>query len=570
MTSAGYEQQTFREGGGYRLKASEVVRVGRRRELIRTLALMTALGLIQIPLCLAAVGYLHSEADMPPVVPGRLSLAVDLGFIITRVFVAYRAAGLLRSRRVPRKWILVSRAGVVFVLLGAAGDVLENVRLWTLLNVTFTSRVSFWLTWRQAFGHEGPGRSGVPWYSIVVIASSIIGLAAVLLPLLRRDGHTADDRKGDDKKKSRPPLATPDPERSDKVVICCSGGGIRASAFSLGGLQQLQKAGIYAKAFAVVGVSGGGYIAAADHVVRWNTADGSHGDENWKLKPEGMAPYAPDSPETQWLRRHTKYVLDSVSTLVHAVLSLTFGIAVNLLLVTVLIGSVAWLLAWLFLASGRLHPWDSHNFTAGMGAPWAHDWTWAPHVWVIPAAGVALFVLEKRLDRVVNLRPKWRQALRAPIPSLVNVGALLTALVLAVPWIIESLSEYTATSSSVYAGFLHQIGFLPTDVCNAVLATKKSACGVHAAADVSGQSPLTVGSVSVAAVVSSILAVLASAKGAPATKSTERGAVAGFLHKVWAKVKDPVVPYAAVAVIVIVAVVFFLIRLPGSSTASER
>jgi hypothetical protein len=558
LASAGYEKQGFREGGGYRLKASEVVRKGRRRELIRTVGLMTALFLMQLPLVLTALGWLHSEADIAPVVPGRLSLAVDLGFILTRLFVAYRAAGLLRSRRAPRRWIQVSRAGVVLVLIGAAGDLWENVRLWSLLNVKSTDQVWFWLTFHQAFGGGGPGRAAFPWYSAAVIGASAVGLAAVLLPLLRRDDEKDDDQKKDHEKKSRPPLAQPEQDRADSVVICCSGGGIRASAFSLGGLQQLQSQGIYAKADAVVGVSGGGYVAAAYHVVRWNTADGIPTDQDWNLQPTKMPPYALDSPETQWLRRHTKYVLDSVSALIHATLSLAFGMAVNLLLVVVAIGSMAWLLAWLFLASGRLHPWDSHNFTAGMGAPWGRDWTWALDVWMIPAAGVALFVLEKGVDRFLNLPPKYRPFLRVPIPWLICVGGALTALVLAVPWIVESLSEYTARSGSVYAGFLHQIGFLPTGVCNAVLATKTSACGVSAAPDVSAQSALTVGSVSVAAVVSSILAVLASAKGAPASKSVDRGALAGFLGKVWAKVKDPVVPYVAVTIIAVVAVVFFL------------
>ncbi len=78
-------------------------------------------------------------------------------------------------------------------------------------------------------------------------------------------------------------------------MICCSGGGIRSAAFSLGGLQELTAADIYPKARAVVGVSGGGYMGAAYHVLRWNPVDepvepGGRGEET------GRAPRATSRP----------------------------------------------------------------------------------------------------------------------------------------------------------------------------------------------------------------------------------------------------------------------------------
>ena len=58
------------------------------------------------------------------------------------------------------------------------------------------------------------------------------------------------------------------------TAIACSGGGIRAAAFSLGGLQRLRltrrgrTTSLYDGADRVYGVSGGGYIATALHMAR--------------------------------------------------------------------------------------------------------------------------------------------------------------------------------------------------------------------------------------------------------------------------------------------------------------
>src|SRR5205085_7662512 len=125
---------------------------------------------------------------------------------------------------------------------------------------------------------------------------------------------------------------------------------------SLGGLQALTEAGIYDKARAVIGVSGGGYVGAACHVLRWNPANAGR-DGEWP-QPAGDPAFAPGSPEMNWLRRHTGYVLNGVRIAVQGGLSLMFGIAVNLLLLVTLLGGAAWLLAWLMLASGRRTTWD--------------------------------------------------------------------------------------------------------------------------------------------------------------------------------------------------------------------
>jgi hypothetical protein len=104
-------------------------------------------------------------------------------------------------------------------------------------------------------------------------------------------------------------------------VICCSGGGIRSASFSLGALQVLNDAGVYADARAVLGVSGGGYIASAMHVVRARSKE--------VLEPQA---FDPGSPEVAWLRRNSRYLFGSLQVATSAGLMLAFGIAVNVFL----------------------------------------------------------------------------------------------------------------------------------------------------------------------------------------------------------------------------------------------
>jgi hypothetical protein len=556
VASMGYKrldaEQGNRAGKGWRFDAAEIVERGRRREFFRTAALTLTLYLAQWPLRLTALGRLKSAAPLDPVIPARLSLLIDVGFLLALLFVALRAWGWARSRRLEAKWLRLSHNGVRLVCLGAALHFIGLVRLWYLVDVKETENITFWLTFRQVALLEGSGWHGIAWYSVIAAAISIVGLGLTVYPLKFRG-------------KAKELLGVPEPDRKDDVVICCSGGGIRASAFSLGGLQVLREEGIYDRAAAVVGVSGGGYIAAAHHIVRWNIHDDKSGTGDWELAPTDMPAYSSGSPETRWLRRHTKYLLDSVASFTHAALSLAFGIAVNLLLVAVAIGGAAWLLGWLFLASGRLQPWRDDQPLNGIGGVWPTHWAWetsmwtaASFVWVVPLVGVGLFVAEKAIDRFLALSVSRRSWLRIPSRWLIWLGATLTVLVLVVPSAVESLNQYIATSGSPSAWLLHQFGLVPDAICDKILASGHASCGIEAGKTVSPQSTLTTASVSLAAVVSAILAVLASAMGAATSKDSGNGVLANLIGKVWLKVKDPVVPYVAVTVILFVGVAFFL------------
>jgi hypothetical protein len=566
---------------------SEFVQRGRKREVRRTFTMMVVLHLLQIPLFMVGMHWWNSAAkDLGDVVPWRLLMAIDLGIILARLFVTYRAWGLLQSRRPGPRLLDWGGVGVLVVAIGSLVNFIGDVAVWFAVAIPPGNR-----GWLQSLS-EWCYRPG----QVTSVVAMLVLLAMAFWPNITDDIYRAEveDPEAAQAKGAAEGLATAE---NEGTVICCSGGGIRASAFSLGGLQVLQDEGIYQRASAVVGVSGGGYTAASHHVVRWNVHKPSRelperttprrivgpgrlhrirkvlrhrypvrGD--WDLQPRGMHAFAPTSPELSWLRRHTRYILDSAGTLVEAVLSLAFGIAVNVVLVAVGIGAVGWLLGWLFLASGRLttgtvgYNLYARRTVAEFGGAWGNDWKWVPLLWtVLLVAGVGAFVSEKLIDRFTTPWIRLRKGLRS-VSRLGLFGAAGTfALLVLVPWLVESAAEWAAGSPSKLAWLIHQAGVVPNGICDAMLWATRAGCGVRAGGSVATPqlgAALTINSVSIAAVVSSVLAVLASLSNQDNAKSQEGKVVSRFFGKVWAKIKDPVVPYTAVTVLAIVAVISLL------------
>ena len=445
-------------------------------------------------------------------------------------------------------------------------DIVEDVSLWLILGRLEDTHHDLTVSFDQVLSNGEDGRG----FTQLMLAFVIVGALLQAIGLL---GYLGARSRG-----ATPMANVPEPVDTGGIVICCSGGGVRSAAFSLGGLQVLEKTGIYQKAKAVVGVSGGGYMGAAYHVLRWNPADESvpvtefseNDSPEWpSLNPE---PFASDSPETQWVRRHTRYVMNSVRVAVSGGLSLAFGIAVNVMLIAAVLGGTAWILGWLMLASGRLDTWSEGGgftywltrvasgrlelSTAGDFA--VDDWSRLGWVWLVPLSGGALFLVEKGLDRYYTVPYKWRSAARAVMSWLLLGGGALTALLLGVPWLIAELGHYAATSGSATAGLIYQVGLVPKDVCDMALKSA-SACGTKRTADPSvSASVITVSGVSVATVVSSVLAVLASVKSAGKDSLDPKTGLGRLFRKVWDKIKDPIVPWAAVVIVLIIVVVVFL------------
>src|SRR5580692_11289415 len=120
-------------------------------------------------------------------------------------------------------------------------------------------------------------------------------------------------------------------------AVCCSGGGIRSASYCLGALQVLEEARFLDKARLILGVSGGGYMAASRALVAHGLEDaagggasagggGADGGANGAVGGAGagadgggLAAYAPGSPEEEHLRDNTRYIAPDAKTLLAGV-----------------------------------------------------------------------------------------------------------------------------------------------------------------------------------------------------------------------------------------------------------
>lgn len=173
---------------------------------------------------------------------------------------------------------------------------------------------------------------GVAWAVLGVAIAWEVLLIVARLRASRRYRHRA--QKGLLAQLAQAPVTEP-----GGLVICCSGGGVKSAAFCLGALQRLDESGIYRRARTLVGVSGGGYAAAAFSLIE--AAPG-----------ERVLPM--DSPALRRIRGRTNYIADRFRTKVVFVGSLLFGLLVNV--VVLMAGGfvfAAALASWA-VASGRL------------------------------------------------------------------------------------------------------------------------------------------------------------------------------------------------------------------------
>ncbi len=521
MSTDGYAIQPSRSGDDFRLRRSAVEYRGRRNELVVTMVITTLLFLVQQPLRHVAEGKWESSNVSAGDTALRLSLLIDAAFIIAYLLLAFRLCELARSLKPGKRTSLIVWLGLGIVTVGAGLDVIEDVELWrrnSELSLDFTALM------RLSVG-----------------AGLVLELVPTVIARLRQSRRR--------KNAVVPTVAEKTLAPPDGTMICCSGGGIRATAFSLGGLQVLTDKQIYQGATDVIGVSGGGYAAAAYHTLRWQSG--------WEIdKPA----YATGTPELQWLRRHTKYALDSTAAATRAGLSLAFGVAINLLLIAAAVGATTWVLSWVLLASNRVRvPTIRKEMTPSadwlVGARYdlgfAHDWNWLGWVWVIPAAGAFLFVIEKAYTRYWKPR-RWIAVVseRGSV-WLIWGGGALTVFVLGVPELLEALSRYALSSDSIYADLIRQLGLVPDNLCRLAVEYRGEGCGVKSAGGASGVSTSTLAGTSVVTILGSVLAVLKSLKASGTTKESTLG-------KVWVKIRDQVVPWLAVTVIVLILVVMLL------------
>jgi hypothetical protein len=228
----------------------------------------------------------------------------------------------------------------------------------------------------------------------------------------------------------RPPVGrpgAPGPARTLRA-ICCSGGGIRAAAFALGGIQGLQerredKESWYDGVDLVTAVSGGSYLAGSLAMVNHGLTD----DERTELPP-----YAIGSPEDNRLRNHTRYLVEDPKVAALGVLGILYGLLLNLL--PILAGGyVAAKLLGL-----ALHEWGvlSHD---GSGWHVRQVGAVALPVAAVAAAGLLAFAAERLHDVYRPQRAGLTDFLRAWSLRLLGLAALGAAAFLGVPYLLQLL-----------------------------------------------------------------------------------------------------------------------------------
>lgn len=401
--------------------------IGRWRLLRRSAAISAVLLVVQLPLIWAVqAGDPNGAGEIGAcATPARLSILVDLLFIYTYLPAAWRARWFICEKQ-PAETALnaASLAGAALVTLAAMLDLLEDFILWRRfdtpiaggtcaeLEVTVLTPVlrTFWvvgvaLLFLAFLACLNPVNRRLPWLSEL---SNRLDLVRRRLRVPR-----SPDLRGE-----RDEIAQP-PSTEGGTVICCSGGGIRSAAFSLGALQLFSEKGVYQKASAVIGVSGGGYLAAAFHIVRRS------------LRLEDPPPFAPGSPELARLRRRTRYLLPSVAVSARGIMSLVYGVVVNLVLAAVLLRGVSWLLGWAIHEAGVLGPGGR---SAGYGD--LPLWYWIAALGPI-AIVVGIFLVEAIVDRF-HVPPKLLRTEARDFAQWLTIPALITpVLFLGVPWVLS-------------------------------------------------------------------------------------------------------------------------------------
>jgi hypothetical protein len=334
----------------------------------------------------------------------RLATLVDVGLCVALVVAAVRFGEYLAANCPGVRCRTAGRWASIGLVLGAVLKLVDDALVWQ----------------RSGSGYDTCPTAVTPY--LTYAGWGISGLSLVIL--LVATWHSRCDYR----ERAVDPLRFAElrgisVEERPGTIIACSGGGIRSASFCLGALQALMSRGIYQKSAAVVGVSGGGYLAAAFHMVGRN------------LPRDAPPPFAQGTPELALLRRSTRYLLPRGVEVFRAVMSVLYGVAVNIVNIAVALWVVAWVLGW------YLHRYDVLTKTDGgptLFNPEGWWWGLALAPW---AVAVLVFVLvEKVGDRFVSMAD-WRRETRTITRTMISAGMVSIVLMIAVPWSIAWLSD---------------------------------------------------------------------------------------------------------------------------------
>ncbi len=219
--------------------------------------------------------------------------------------------------------------------------------------------------------------------------------------------------------------------------ICLSGGGIRAAAFGLGALQSMQEHGILTgphKADYLAAVSGGSYIATAVNLVARGGLPGEPGGE---AAVAAADPFARGTPEEQYLRDHTTYLVHGPGGRLVYAGRVVGGILLNVLFLALLLHLVFRPAGWVYGAI-----FESLRRDYGGGDVTVHLPTLA---WLVPLVLIGLGLLLG----LVQIAVRWdsdavRQQLVIWCSRLLKVGIVVAIVVVGIPNLLELIRDVVA------------------------------------------------------------------------------------------------------------------------------
>lgn len=226
-----------------------------------------------------------------------------------------------------------------------------------------------------------------------------------------------------------------------RLGISCSGGGIRSAAFNLGVLQSLQEAKELQKAHYLAAVSGGSYIAAAFSMVakRWSgsarpSPNATGHDDSNPAALDRLGPFAPGSPEEQYLRNRSSYLAPSGSDKLFLGFRIVLALVFNLVFLSLPLFAVGLLLgALLFRPFGDCTAHACHAVIE-------------PGFWVGPV-GLAGLATALGLWGLIRRSPsdRHREFLQTWSTRLLIVAAIAALVLVAAPALVEAFRDSGAT-----------------------------------------------------------------------------------------------------------------------------
>ena len=267
---------------------------------------------------------------------------------------------------------------------------------------------------------------------------------------------------------------------AELVAIGASGGGIRAAAFVLGGINAVQSAPRYATQTTepeVFAVSGGSYTAAALALRRRFRRDPAQevASVGWREA------FTVGSPELDYLRRHTRYLFEPGDRLRDGAVSLLVGAVVNLFIVAAMIRGLSWLTAQLAVTSGLV--------TLTSGRPELHvstllGWVVAVSAVVVAATSFGRWLVHRKFDRGLPTGAPdiARMGQLSTVRTAALFGAVTVVLILGVPLATTAILDAVTANrpTATVAGIVTSTGFGTQEICQEALVKRVETAALEA------------------------------------------------------------------------------------------